>query len=149
MNIHALKFLLPNASMHAIEINKSSVKKLKTIIPPEKIFSFSLFDFTSDELFDLSLIKTVLIHIDPSMLPVVYDKLYKYTKKYILVCEYYNSHPVTVEYRGHKDKLFKRDFCGEMLDTFDDLVLVDYGFGYHRRDPLIDDISWFLLKKNN
>lgn len=149
MNINALKLLLPDVSMHAVEINKSSANKLKKIIEPEKIFTGSIFDFKSEQLFDLSLIKTVLIHINPAMLPIVYDKLYKYTKKYILICEYYNPDPVMVEYRGHNDKLFKRDFCGEMLDRFDDLTLVDYGFGYHRRDPLIDDISWFLLKKNS
>ena len=39
-----------------------------------------------------------------------------------------------VKYRGHTDRLFRRDFAGEMLDQFDDLTLVDYGFVLHR-DP--------------
>ena len=62
----------------------------------------------------------------------VYKKLYTVSTRYILVAEYYNPSPVSINYRGHSDKLFKRDFAGEMLDTFPDLRLVDYGFAYHR-----------------
>ncbi len=51
---------------------------------------------------------------------------------------------------GYKEKLFKRDFAGELLDTFSDLQLLDYGFLLsHHRDPNFphDDGTWFLLKK--
>ena len=65
-----------------------------------------------------------------------------------MVAEYYNRSPVAIPYRGHEDRLFKRDFAGEMLDRFSDLTLIDYGFAYHR-DPAFpqDDISWFLMEK--
>ena len=68
--------------------------------------------------------------------------------RWILVCEYYNPAPVAVPYRGHTDRLFKRDFAGEMLEQFADLRLIDYGFAY-RRDPAFpqDDITWFLMEK--
>ena len=51
-------------------------------------------------------------------------------------------------YRGFRRRLFKRDFCGELMDRFPDLELLDYGFGY-RRDPNfpLDDGTWFLLQK--
>ena len=54
-----------------------------------------------------------------------------------------------VNYRGHADRLFRRDFAGEMLDKFNDLRLLDYGFVYHR-DPSFpqDDFTWFLLDKS-
>ena len=66
----------------------------------------------------------------------------------MLIAEYYSPNPVVIPYRGHEDRLFKRDFAGDMLDQFADLSLVDYGFTY-RRDPDFpqDDISWFLLQK--
>jgi spore coat polysaccharide biosynthesis protein SpsF len=56
---------------------------------------------------------------------------------------------VSISYRGHSDRLFKRDFAGEMLDKYADLSLVDYGFCY-KRDKAFpqDDITWFLLQKN-
>jgi spore coat polysaccharide biosynthesis protein SpsF len=65
-----------------------------------------------------------------------------------LICEYYNPSPVTINYRGHKDRLFKRDFAGEFMDVYKDVELIDYGFSY-RRDQKFpqDDITWFLLKK--
>lgn len=96
----------------------------------------------------MALIKGVLIHIAPEHLSSVYDKLYQSANRYILVAEYYNPTPVSIPYRGHQDRLFKRDFAGEMLDRFPDLQLVDYGFVYHR-DPLFpqDDMTWFLLQK--
>ena len=58
--------------------------------------------------------------------------------------------PVALPYRGHQDRLFKRDFAGEMLDRFPDLELTAYGFNY-RRDPLFpqDDTTWFLLHKQS
>ena len=97
---------------------------------------------------DLALIKGVLIHINPEMLNTVYDKLYKASKRLILICEYYNPSPVAIPYRGHSDRLFKRDFAGEMLDKYSALRLIDYGFSYHR-DPAFpqDDINWFLMEK--
>jgi len=90
----------------------------------------------------------VLIHINPDMLDIVYEKLYNSSNRYILIAEYYNPTPVSISYRGHSDRLFKRDFAGEMLDKYDDLELLDYGFLYHRDKYFFqDDVSWFLLEK--
>ena len=74
--------------------------------------------------------------------------MYNASSKYILLCEYYNRTPTKIDYRGFKDKLFKRDFCGELMDQYVDLHLVDYGFAYYRdKNFPQDDISWFLLEK--
>jgi spore coat polysaccharide biosynthesis protein SpsF len=105
-------------------------------------------DYPVAETFDLVLVKGVLIHINPDLLPAVYDRLYRSSRRLILVCEYYNPSPVVIPYRGHADRLFKRDFAGEILDTYSDLVLLDYGFAY-RRDPAFpqDDVTWFLMER--
>ena len=67
----------------------------------------------------------------------------------LLICEYYNPTPVTIEYRGHKNKLFKRDFAGELLKQYPDLNLINYGFKYKNdNDYPLDDITWFLLRKS-
>jgi hypothetical protein len=57
---------------------------------------------------------------------------------------------VAIDYRGHRERLFKRDFAGDILDRHGDLHLVDYGFVYHR-DPNYpkDDLTWFLLEKRS
>ena len=77
---------------------------------------------------------------------MVYQQLYKSSRKYILIAEYYNPSPVSISYRGHEDRLFKRDFAGEFLDKFEDVRIVDYGFAYHRMSFPQDDITWFVRK---
>ena len=148
LNLMALKQLLPEADLSAIEINEMAVKMLSEI-GPVRIYHQSILDFQVDQERDLVLIKGVLIHIHPEMLPEVYDRLYHSSRRYICLVEYYNPTPVTVPYRGHSERLYKRDFAGEMLDRFADLRLVNYGFSY-RRDPNFpqDDLTWFLLEKS-
>jgi spore coat polysaccharide biosynthesis protein SpsF len=98
----------------------------------------------------LVLIKGVLIHINPDELQNVYQKLYNASKRYIVIVEYYNPTPLEINYRGYHDKLFKRDFAGEMMDKYNDLILIDYGFTYYRDNNFIfDDMNWFLLEKAN
>jgi pseudaminic acid biosynthesis-associated methylase len=148
MNLRAIKLLFPNIDLFGIEINKDAAAELADNIGKDRVYNGSIFDFETSRKYDVSLIKGVLIHINPEMLSLVYEKLYNSSQKYILICEYYNPSPVTVNYRGHTDRLFKRDFAGEMLEKYNDLILVDYGFCY-KRDIAFpqDDITWFLLEK--
>lgn len=148
MNMRAMKLLYPEANLSAVEINPEASKILAEFLGEENVFEGSIFDYPVNKQFDLSLIKGVLIHINPDMLDKVYQKLYEASARYILVCEYYNPSPVAINYRGHSDRLFKRDFAGELMDKYSDLTLVDYGFAY-KRDPAFpqDDISWFLMEK--
>jgi len=148
MNLRALQLLYPQIDTRAVEINPAAAKILRQFLDADKVFEGSIFEYPGEESSDLVLIKTVLIHINPEMLNAVYEKMYQASNRYILICEYYNPTPVTVNYRGHNDRLFKRDFAGEMLDKYPDLTLVDYGFTYRRIPPfLLDDINWFLLEK--
>lgn len=148
MNLKALELLHPNIIMRAVEINPIAADALRNFIPTAQVYEGSIYNCPVEEKSDLALIKTVLIHVNPEMLEVVYEKLYQMSNRYILICEYYNPTPVTINYRGHDDRLFKRDFAGEMLDKYPDLALIDYGFTYRRVKPcLLDDITWFLLEK--
>lgn len=149
MNLKALKLLYPHQEQYGIEINEKAAKELSRFLGEKNVFNSSIFDFKIEKKVTLSLIKGVLIHINPEMLPNVYKALYNASNKYILVCEYYNPSPVEINYRGHAERLYKRDFCGEILKTYPDLRLVDYGFAY-KNDPSFpqDDITWFLMEKN-
>lgn len=149
MNLKALRLLHPSQEQYAIEINTDAAKQLGQVIPSENIHHTSILKFQPDRVWDLVLIKGVLIHINPDMLPQVYDKLVTAAGRYLFVAEYYNPAPVTIPYRGHTDRLFKRDFAGEIMDRYPQMKLVDYGFAY-RRDPNFpqDDITWFLMEKH-
>src|SRR3989338_8589174 len=128
MNLKALQLLYPEIVLKGVEINSDAAKQLGELIGKNNVFEGSIFDYPITNKVELSLIKGVLIHINPEALDAVYEKLYQATNRYILVCEYYNPSPVTISYRGHAERLFKRDFAGEMLDKYSDLSLVDYGF---------------------
>lgn len=150
MNLRALKLLYPSLDEHAVEINQSAATQLAAVVPSDNIYNESIVDFDPVRTWDLVLIKGVLIHISPDVLTRVYDRLFASCGRYILVAEYYNPAPVTISYRGHSDRLFKRDFAGELLDRFSPLSLVDYGFAYHRDNSFPqDDITWFLLERNS
>ena len=134
--------------MSAIEINEEAVTQLQNEIENIKVYHTSILEFLPDEKRDFVLIKGVLIHINPDELKHVYELLYKTSRRYICIAEYYNPSPVEVKYRGHEGKLFKRDFAGEIMEIFSDLKLIDYGFVYHRDYNFTqDDITWFLLEK--
>lgn len=147
-NLYALHQLMPKAEMKAVEINPSAATTLKTYPWMKKVVegSFTAQSFIDEA--DLTFTSGVLIHLNPDVLPKAYENLYKGARKYVMVCEYYNPSPMTVPYRNHQDRLFKRDFAGEMMEMYKDLKLVDYGFCY-RRDPNypMDDLTWFLMEK--
>ncbi|HJV76560.1 MAG TPA: pseudaminic acid biosynthesis-associated methylase [Noviherbaspirillum sp.] len=147
MNMEAIRILLPEVELAAIEINAKAAEVLQKRGNIE-VHQQSILDFTPRRNFDLALIKGVLIHMNPDVLPKVYDLLHQSSARYICVAEYYNPSPTEVLYRGNEGKLFKRDFAGEMLDRFPGLRLIDYGFLYHRDSNFPhDDITWFLLEK--
>lgn len=148
MNLKALKLLYPSQEQHGIEINADAAAELARLITPGNVYLSSILDFQPLRTWDLVLVKGVLIHVNPDCLPVIYEKLMSTSNRYLLVAEYYNPSPVAIPYRGHSDRLFKRDFAGEIMDLYPQVHLIDYGFVY-RRDPdhPQDDITWFLMEK--
>lgn len=147
LNLLAIKSLIPNSNLCAVEINEMACEELKKI-ENLKVYNKSILEFEPENTSQLVFTVGVLIHLNPEVLDEVYKKMYEVSEKYILVGEYYNPTPVEIDYRGNKGKLFKRDFAGEIMDKYPDLKLVDYGFVYHRDNiwPQ-DDITWFLMSK--
>lgn len=150
INLMAIGGVIPGVEMQAVEINGTAAKECAKI-RNVKVFNGSAFDFPlEDDRYDMTFTAGVLIHIAPERLDEMYGLLYRGSRRYVLVMEYYNPTPVEVPYRGHGGKLFKRDFAGEMLDKYKDLQLVDYGFFYHGDYNFpADDITWFLMEKGN
>jgi pseudaminic acid biosynthesis-associated methylase len=147
LNLQALKRLNKDFELSAYEINSVAAGKAKQLNVADITCGTIINNIKSEKTFDLAFTSGVLIHIDPAHLDDVYQNLYNLSNRYILINEYYNPTPMMVEYRGAQDRLFKRDFAGELMDKFN-LRLVDYGFLY-RRDNYFprDDSNWFLLEK--
>ncbi len=147
LNLVALKRLKPQLELQGIEINEEAAAQAAKNVGGG-IRNGSIIGVMDDqEKFDLTFTAGVLIHINPDHLKDVYRNLFIMSKRYILVAEYYNPSPVSIGYRGHNDRLFKRDFAGDLIDEFG-LKLVDYGFVYKRDNwAPQDDTTWFLLEK--
>ena len=146
LNLKAINLISSKIELTGVDINKKAINQLNKNKKIKSINS-SIINFENNNKYDFVLIKGVLIHINPKQLRSIYDKIYKISDKYIYIAEYYSPEPMKISYRGHSNKLFKRDFAGEMLDIYRDLRLVDYGFAYHKDKFKQDDLNWFLLKK--
>ena len=90
----------------------------------------------------------VLIHVPPEDLLDVMAKMYAWSSKYIVIAEYFNRTPVSIEYQGRPNLLFKRDFGALFADNFN-VDLVDYGFLWGRiyDNAGFDDVTWWLFEK--
>jgi len=146
LNLLALKRLRPEIELSGYEINETAAKAAADL-GVARIVNGTILDKIEDSKVDLTFTAGVLIHIHPDHLKSVYENLVNGSNRYVLVAEYYNPSPVTITYRGHSDRLFKRDFAGDLIDSYG-LKLVDYGFVYKRDNwAPQDDITWFLLEK--
>lgn len=146
-NLEAIYSLNQGFKITGVELNRNACEKMSenSFI---SVVNESIQDFVSENLFDFVFVCGVLIHLNPDDLNLTYEKIYNLSKKYILISEYYNPTPVAIEYRGHKNKLFKRDFGGEFWDSFKkEVELVDYGFLWQKVEPAWDNVNWWLFKK--
>lgn len=142
-NLRAIHALDPSIKLTGYEVNGIAAAEAFSL----GLANIHCCDVLATDIFeqsDLALTSGVLIHIAPEDLPRAYQALMRMTRKYVLLCEYYNPSPTTVPWRG--TLLYKRDFAGELMDRFS-LTLRDYGFVYHRDENPMDDMTWFLLEK--
>ncbi len=146
LNLLALKKLHPGIELSGYEINPTAAAEAGSL-NVARIVNGTILDKIEDSKVDLTFTAGVLIHINPEHLKSVYENLVDGSNRYVLVAEYYNPSPTSIPYRGHSDRLFKRDFAGDLIDSYG-LKLVDYGFIYKRDNwAPQDDITWFLLEK--
>ncbi len=99
-----------------------------------------------DGVADLAFTSGVLIHIHPDHLPASLSEIHRCARRWIGCIEYFSDKPEMIPYRGHDDRLFKRDFGGLWLDSFPDLATVAYGFAW-KRDTGLDNLTWWLFEK--
>ncbi|MDH4199603.1 MAG: methyltransferase domain-containing protein [Spirochaetia bacterium] len=149
-NIENLKRVLPEARPSIIEISEPAFKFITSRYDFDNAFNGAILDSKFENgSFDLVFTMGVLIHINPDQLLDHMKKMFSYSRKYILMGEYFNRTPVSIEYQGEKDKLFKRDFGKLFIENFD-VKLLDYGFFWGHIYDLagFDDVTWWLFEKN-
>ncbi len=111
--------------LFGIEIQRECVDKSKKLWDGIDIIYGSGFDIPyKDNFFDLVFTNNVLIHISPNDIDLVLDEMYRVSAKYIYGFEYFSENYETVEYRNHKDLLWKTDFESLFLKKFKNIKSV-------------------------
>lgn len=148
INLRILKSLL-SATLWGIEPNPKAVKTLVSegILDESNAFegagkSIPLREGSVDFVFT----NGVLIHIHPDELEATCREIHRVSSRYIFCSEYFSVRPESLPYRGHENKLFKRDFGGLYRELFADLRLIDYGFEWKPVTGL-DNMTWWLFEK--
>jgi len=148
-NIDQLKIVLPSAKPSIIEVSELAFNFVSARHNFISAFKGTILESIFEEQsFDLVFTMGVLIHINPDQLLANMERMYRYSSKYILIGEYFNRTPTSIEYQGERGKLFKRDFGKLFMENFE-AKLVDYGFlwGYVYDAAGFDDITWWLFEK--
>ena len=149
-NIEQLNRVIPKSKKSIIEISEPAFDIVNDKYNFENSFNGSILKSNFEQKsFDLVFTSGVLIHINPDDLLLNMSKMYDYSKKYILMIEYFNRTPVSIDYRERNDTLFKRDFGKLFYENFN-CKIIDYGFlwGQIYDSAGFDDPVWWLFEKN-
>jgi pseudaminic acid biosynthesis-associated methylase len=145
MNYKAISLLSPDCDFFGVEVNEKAFAELMS--NGARGACSTIEDFNPADKFEFVFTKGVLIHLNPDSLPETYRKMASSSQKYVMICEYFNPTPMAISYRGHENKLFKRDFGGEFLQENKDFIQVAEGFTSVRSPFPQDNLNWSLFSR--
>jgi hypothetical protein len=73
------------------------------------------------------------------------ESIYRVSRRYILAIEYFAEDDTVLNYRGHDNLLWKRDFGKRYQEQFPDLRLLKDGF--RDAESGADETNWWLFEK--
>ena len=148
-NLKQINLAYPKKKLSFIEVNKQAYETclLNKNIALSYNESIENCKINSNE-FDLVFTSGVLIHINKKNLGKVVNNILKWTKKYIIIMEYFSTNDISKKYRNKKDLLFLRDYGDKFLKT-KRVKLLECGFLYSKiyKKAGFDDITYRVFKK--
>jgi pseudaminic acid biosynthesis-associated methylase len=133
-------------NLYGIEINSYAIERAKANTKGINIVQASAFDIPfKDGYFDLVFTSGVLIHIAPADIKRALKEIYRCSREYIWGFEYYADSYTEVRYRGNDNLLWKTDFAGLYLNSFEDLDLVKEKKLKYIENENVD--TMFLIRK--
>ena len=149
-NISSLNAMYPLAKTNVIEINKEALNICISSNKVDKYFLGSIKEADFDSSFDVVFSSGVLIHIAPTDLLDTLTNMFRLSNRYVIVSEYFNRTPVSIEYHGEQERLFKRDWGKFIIENFPVRTL-DYGFlwGQIYDSAGFDDMTYWVFEKIN
>ncbi len=144
LNLHILQ-KLGFEELYGVEINKKAYEIARKNNPKINFINSSIEDYDSSEKFDLVFTAGVLIHIHPSILPVIINKIINLTRNYIFGFEYYADTLTEVKYRGHLNTLWKQNFPKLFTNSSQLIKSVKTEKFFYKNSDLCD-IAYLLQK---
>src|SRR4029077_12448229 len=111
INLRALERVI-GADLYAVEPNGAAreVVLRDGLLPADHLFDADASHVPmADGSVDLAFTTGVLIHVPPAGLPAAMDELYRVSRRWVLISEYFADQPEEKLYRGQEGLLFKRD----------------------------------------
>jgi len=90
-----------------VDINREAIEMARESFPKLNFIKTTIEDFDYYEKYDIVATCGVLIHIDPSLLQNVINKIEDMSKKYIFGCEYYSNDFAMIK---HSSKCYSGDY---------------------------------------
>lgn len=142
-NLSAMATVYPNVTRYGCDVNPIAVAQARAagldVFQGDALEALSNFTHPT---FDLVFTCGVLIHIPPQTLPIVMGCIVRASAQYVLAVEYEGDETM-VEYRGERDRLWRRHY-GKLYEDMG-LKLVESG-QVGPKDGF-DHCTWWLLEK--
>ena len=135
-------------NLYGIELQPYAVEKAHTLFPSLNVIQSAATEIPFQSgWFDVVFTAGVLIHIPPTDLPTVIREMARCSKRYVYGYEYHANELQTVNYRGHDELLWKRDFAAAFVQEAPELTLVKQEV-YTRLDNGMMDSAYLLEKRS-
>lgn len=145
-NLRALA-RITSSTLFAVEPNERARRELLDFLSPARVIDADAGSLPfPDASMDLVFTSGVLIHIAEEHLDAAYAEIHRVSSGWIASLEYFAPSDTEVEYRGGRNRLWKRDYGSRWLDSFDDVEPAAEGF-FSKRATLQDDLTWWLFRK--
>jgi len=147
INLETLALINSSWYLTGVEPNEYARQCAPQMHPRIRILPGSAFELpVEDSAFDLVFTANVLIHISLADLPHAIDEIFRASRSFILVIEYFAEQETEIYYHGQTNVLWKRDFKTLIETQQPGLQLLRSGF-HPRSDGMFDDSTWWLWKK--
>ncbi len=98
-----------------------------------------------DQWFDLVFTCGVLIHVPPAGLDAALAEIVRCSRRYVLAVEYFAPEETRIDYRGHSELLWKRDYAAEYCRRHSELRVLRKG--YLDSADGFDHSTWWLFER--
>ena len=126
-------------NLTGIDINKKALEIAEKRYPEINFIHSTIDDLIlKGNKYDLIFTSLVLIHQNPQLVNSVISKIVGISKKYIFGYEYFSDNLTEIEYRGHKNVLWKQNFVELFKKNHPSLKLVKEQKYHYLKNDLVD-----------